>query len=101
MTNPLKKYDESELILIGGVVAALIGAATASGWAWTHQDLDESDREHRQHAIKTSAIAFGIAGMVGAAAATALFGPKAVGEDSWEKAIKHLGDSVEKLRDRL
>lgn len=72
-----RKYDDLTLILAGGVAAALLGAAGASSWVWLRQRPGETGRAHRKRATGFTAIAFGAAGALGAAAAAALLGPRA------------------------
>lgn len=101
MRHSRNKPDDAALILAGGIAAALLGAAAASGWAWLYKEPFESNREHRHRATKVSAFAFGLAGALGAAAGALLLGPKTVGEKDWPHVLDRLTDQVGDLRKRL
>ncbi|GEM_PF-5742400 len=96
-----RKHDDTTLILAGGLAAALLGASAASSFVWLRQNPGETARAHRHRATKFTAFAFGVAGALGAAAATALLGPKAAGEKDWPHLLEHLTDNVSDLSKRI
>lgn len=81
------------LVLAGGIAAALVGAATASGWVWLRQHPAETARAHRKRATRFTAVAFGAAGAIGAAAAAALVGPRAAKPSM--RALEHMAGRAE------
>jgi hypothetical protein len=88
-----RKYDDTTLILAGGIAAALIGAGAASGWVWLRQQSGETARAHRKRATGVTAVAFGAAGALGAALAAALLGPRAAKPSM--RALEHMADHVD------